>query len=134
MQDDHGKSQAVAQLESIKEMVADLRDARRHDDPGDHQPGRLDAAQQRILDDPLSVETRGGWHTLGHRSPDEEFKILLCTGGPAVRLIGELDQYMQPSSVRLEYQDWGTPWTEYPLSEEDEKAVLAYCCEFCYGD
>jgi hypothetical protein len=43
-----------------------------------------------------------------------EFMILLCTGGPAVRIRGELDRYSEPEKPRIEYQDWFTPWQTLP--------------------
>jgi len=32
-------------------------------------------------------------------------EILLCTGGPVVRIVGDLSQHHEPDSARLEYQD-----------------------------
>ena len=61
-----------------------------------------------------------------------EYKITLCTGGPAVRIVGELDNGY-PHSASLEYQDWGTPWTAYWLKEEEEEILLEYAQCFYYG-
>lgn len=126
--EDHGRQQAKAQLESILEMVSKLMNAA----PEEAQ----DTAREEIQQDPLSVAVRGGWHSPGESSiePPIEFNILLCTGGPAVRIIGELDEHQEPSSAQLEYQDWFTPWTTYPLTEEEESAVLAYCQVFYFGE
>jgi hypothetical protein len=88
-----------------------------------------DDAQQRISEDPLSVEVRSDWV-----SPHEEkmtpgeFRILLCTGGPAVQICGELDDYGTPSRAWLEYQDWGTPWTQY--FGADNARLVAYAQHF----
>lgn len=71
-----------------------------------------DDAIERIDQDPLEICVRSGWHHIGDDMVPEEFVILLCTGGPAVRIHGELDQYGEPCRVWVEYQDWGTPWTE----------------------
>ena len=71
-----------------------------------------DDAVERIDQDPLEICVRSGWHQIGEDMVPEEFLILLCTGGPAVRIRGELDQYGSPCRVWIEYQDWGTPWTE----------------------
>lgn len=84
---------------------------------------------QAIEEDPLSIEVRSGWHSLGEEAGDEEFCILLATGGPAVRIIGELDRD-EPTKARLEVQDWFTPWTEY--AEADESVLLDYCRVFCW--
>jgi hypothetical protein len=73
-----------------------------------------DDAQQQISEDPLSVEVRSGWtQPYSEQLAAEEFRILLCTGGPAVQIRGELDDNGTPSRAWLEYQDWGTPWTQY---------------------
>jgi hypothetical protein len=83
----------------------------------------------------LSVEIRDGWYTSGDKSGGpEEFKILVSTGGPAFRIIGELDQYNQPSNVRAEHQDWGTPWIEVELSNEEQEAVDWFAGLFYYGE
>lgn len=69
-----------------------------------------DEALEYIHSMPLSVEVRSNWESLGEELEPSEFNILLCTGGPAVRIIGELDNGT-PSRAWLEVQDWGTPWT-----------------------
>lgn len=50
--------------------------------------------------------------------------VLLSTGGPALRIIGGLDEYGQPNEPRLQWQDWGTPWTDHHISEESEREAL----------
>jgi len=90
-------------------------------------------AREAIQNDPLSVQVRAGWHDPGtvDMTP-EEFEILLCTGGPAVRIMGELDHHLQASRAWIEYQDWGTPWTEYH-GAHDTAALLTYCNCFFFG-
>lgn len=92
-----------------------------------------DDAEERILNDALSVEVRSDWHTPGDDSEPEEFQILLCTGGPAVRIMGELDQG-EPVRAWLEYQDWGTPWTERVNRPGDRDALLSYASCFYFGE
>lgn len=89
-------------------------------------------AEQRIHEDPLSIEVRSDWVSNKEEMEPAEFKILLATGGPAVRIIGELDQYKQPSSARLQVQDWFTPWTEYVNADSD--TLLTYCRCFYFGE
>lgn len=89
-----------------------------------------DAALEAIQEHPLSVLVRSGWYSMdgkemGTKEP-VEYEILLCTGGPAVRIQGDLDNYGQPKDARLEYQDWGTPWTEY-------RYTYQYTSENCPG-
>lgn len=89
-------------------------------------------AEQRIHEDPLSIEVRGDWCTLGESAgKPTEFKILLATGGPAVRICGELDAYGQPTRAYLQVQDWFTPWTDYTDVDSD---LLTYASQFYFGE
>lgn len=92
-----------------------------------------DDARQRIQEDPLSVQIRSGWYSPGETPEPEEFEILLCTGGPAVRIIGELDEYKEPSRAWLEYQDRGTPWQSY-YEEGGFDALVEYANHFYFGE
>lgn len=81
-------------------------------------------ANQDIQEDPLSVEVRSDW---------KEYNILLCTGGPACRIIGDLDEHGQPDRARIEYQDWFTPWIELVnITSEERDALLNYAQQFCF--
>ena len=95
-----------------------------------------DAVRERIQEGPLSVEVRSGWCSPGSEdyAKPEEFNILLSTGGPALRIRGELDEHGTPSRAWLEYQDWGTPWTEYHGEGLDRDALLTYCQQFYFGE
>jgi hypothetical protein len=88
-------------------------------------------ARQAIEEDPLSLQVRSGWASLGEELKAEEFELLLGTGGPAIRIIGELDQYGEPDSARLQTQDWFTPWTDYFGASQD--TLLAYCRCFYFA-
>lgn len=94
-----------------------------------------EAREQAIREDTLSVTVRSGWYSPGVREDSEpaEYEILLCTGGPACRMIGELDRG-QPTSARIEVQDWFTPWTEWRGDGWNEKIALEYACAFYFGD
>jgi hypothetical protein len=120
--------QAQAQLDSIKEMVEALRNA----NTDDYHKERDDALNT-IQEDPLSVEVRSGWVAPGADMEPEEYMILLCTGGPAVRITGSLDQFFEPNTAKIEYQDWFTPWVEMAISNEDETVLLEYCREFYFS-
>lgn len=116
---DHAKDQAQAQLEGIKELVAAL-------DTQDDEA--LEAAHTAIYEDPLEVLVRSGWHIRNNEpSGPTELKILLCTGGSAVRIIAQLEDEMVSDS-HLEYQDWFMPWAEFPLTSEDKQVIREYCC------
>lgn len=93
-----------------------------------------DEARERIQDDALDINVRSGWVSLGDEMTPDEFTILLCTGGPAVRIRGELDDNREPHRCWLEYQDWGTPWIEYHGDNLDTDALLKYAGVFFYGE
>lgn len=100
-----------------------------------------DEARQAIEEDALSVQVRTGWHQPGttREQTPEEFEILLCTGGPACRIVGTLDEYAHPETARLEVQDWFTPWTAMrpevsPGNYDSEPFLLAYARVFYFGE
>lgn len=94
-----------------------------------------DAARRAIDEGPLSVEVRCGWYSPGSRADAEaeEYQILLGTGGPAARIIGELDRGT-PTTAVFQYQDWFKPWTDARLSREDEATLLDYSQQFYFED
>lgn len=131
----------LSAYESIREMVANMESARMADDAS-----REESARQAIIDDPLEVSVRSGWYAPG-RGPEApaEYRILLSTGGPASRIVGELGEHGEPVSARLEVQDWGTPWTDAARDAmasastlEEWQAIqptlLSYAREFYFGE
>lgn len=92
-----------------------------------------DQARQAIQEDPLSVEVRSDWQSPGEELKASEYTILLCTGGPAVRLRGDLSEYGKPDTASLEYQDWFTPWEDFDLTTEEEKACVTYAKQFYFS-
>jgi hypothetical protein len=126
--DDNGRSQARAQYESILEMVKGLRG------DADAEWGS-DAARQAIEEDALSVEVRTDWHSPGaDTDKPTEYRILLCTGGPAVQIVGRLSQYGEPETATLQFQDWFTPWTGYYDTDMEEDVLLDYARCFWFGE
>ena len=92
-----------------------------------------DDAEQRIQEDPLSLEYRSGWAAVGDTMPAEEFRILLGMGGPATRIIGELSNG-EPTRARLQAQDWFKPWTDYTGDAISQDDLLTYCRCFYFGE
>lgn len=151
--EDRAEEQAAAQYSSIVDMLAavecdyDRLEELRDTDPEDltdedrEELAELEAAagdctdeddaRQRISEDPLSVEVRSDWASPGEELTAGEFQILLCTGGPAVRIVGELDRG-EPCRAWLEYQDWGTPWTQYFGASSD--TLCQYASHFFFGE
>lgn len=155
------REQAKAQFDSICDMVSRLEHAQECDGGDDCEAtneeiyGGLglhwkegdeataeekeeyhdeEAASAAITEDALSVEVRGGWRSRGEEAADEEFSILLCTGGPAVRIRGELDEHGQPDRAWVECQDWGTGWEYVTLGGGSQKVLLTYASQFYFGE
>ena len=93
----------------------------------------VEAIRERVQEDPLEIQVRSDWHSLGDDPESAEFYILLCTGGPAVRIRGSLDN-CEPSECCLQHQDWGTPWTQLISYGEENEALFWYCSQFYWGD
>lgn len=127
--DDDNKNserQARAQLDTLIEMVQNLES-----DDDD----KRDAALQTIHENALSIEVRTDWYLPGtNDNKPTEYCILLCTGGPAVRIIGDLSEHGEPETATLEHQDWFTPWKEYNTTTEEEAAMLRYASTFYFGE
>lgn len=132
MSDNHAIDNARGWLESIRELVLKLND----DGLTDEQ---REEARQEIEEGPLSVMVRDGWHSPGQAidsdNAAEEYEILLTTGGPALRIYGRLSEHGEPDDdPRLQWQDWGVPWTDYPLSADECEAVASYARCFYFAD
>lgn len=93
-----------------------------------------DEVEEAVQNDPLEVTVRSGWYSPGDSPAPEEFSILLCTGGPAVRIRGELGRHNEPERAWIEHQDWFEPWQEYHGDNVDQEALLTYCQQFYFGD
>jgi hypothetical protein len=119
----HAIENASAWYESIKSMLEVF-------DKADEE--NRDEAQARIEESPLSVCVRSAaFVPVGEVMDADEYEILLTTGGPALRIIGELDNNY-PKTARLEWQDWGTPWTvDFSVNEE---TLLRYAQFFFFGE
>ena len=108
------------QAAELLQLTEDAGDCTDHED-----------AQNRIMEDPLSLEFRSGWETDKTALEAREFCLLLTTGGPAVRIIGEIENG-SPSNPQLQVQDWGTPWTDHLVNSADEATLQTYCEQFCF--
>ena len=157
-EENRAQDQAKSQLESIIAMVKRLEHVQKCDgedcdltdreilegqnlywtegqkatDEDREQYHNEDSAREAIDEDPLSVQVQSGWTAPGDTLEAEEYEILLCTGGPAVRIVGDLHRG-SPDSAHIEYQDWFTPWeTLHGLTSDEERALLTYAGEFCF--
>ena len=89
-------------------------------------------ARERIQEDALSVEVRSSWASLGSTLEADEFRIVLCTGGPHVEIRGEIGTYGEPSRAWIQYQDWGTPMTQF--FDIEQSTLIEYCRQFYFGE
>lgn len=89
-----------------------------------------DEARERIQDDPLSIEVRSDWCTSASEMSPSEARIVLCTGGPHVEILCDLDQG-QPSRPRVIYKDWGTSGE---LFDFDHDSVVTYLEQFYFEE
>lgn len=134
---DRALEQAIAQMKYIEDLLgahnmdwdtySELRDCDQSDlDEDDLETLQeltelaaecesQDEALERLENNPLDIQFRSGWESYTSDFTPSEFSILLCTGGPAVRILGEMDDNGYPYRAWVEYQDWGTPWTELGL-------------------
>lgn len=124
------QAQAREHLAHIVELLRRLNEAL---DAGDE--AAEDAAREEIEDLPIEVLVRSGWRRPGEDAgTPEEYQILLATGGPAVRIVGTLNQWGEPETAKLQFQDWFTPWEELETSAEDVDALLTFARQFYYGE
>lgn len=129
---DHAISNGKGWMANIDEMMTNLRLS---ESAGDEDA--IEVCRRAIDESPLSVTVRGGWHTPGDTDAarPEEYEILLSTGGPALRIYGDLDDYMQPDEwPRLQWQDWGTPWTDCDISDEERETLAGFAQCFYFGE
>ena len=118
-------------ISTIETMVEDFKKDQQLQEFNDYD--QQDELRESILNNALSVEFRSGWYS----SPEdekkaEEFRILLAWGGPALKIIGDLDDY-GPVNPKLQYQDWGTPWTDFEITENQQDALNWFCNCFYFG-
>jgi len=115
----------------------------------DAETGTPETLQEAITDYcnemPLSVLVRSGWYSpvrqglplCTSEGAPEEFEILLSTGGPACRIIGQLDRgsvaWQSGCRPVMQHQDWFKPWTESSY-DIDTNALLWFCEQFYYGE
>jgi len=132
----HAERNAQAWMDSIKGMIAAMEKAEDERDEAtfDGETFDADGWRERIQECPLEVSVRAGWHNPGSKAEDEEFLILLSTGGPALRIVGGLGRYNQPENPRLQFQDWGTPWTDFSTDGDEDEALEKFCTQFYFGD
>jgi len=127
LETNHALTNAASWYETISDQLARLQNA--FDDGSDEAH---DAICQEIFEAPLSLAVRSLWAEPGAEMEPGQFCILLTTGGPGLRIVGTLNRYNCPEDSRMEWQDWGQPWTEYP--QADSAALDTWAAQFYWGD
>lgn len=90
-----------------------------------------EAIEQEAREYPLSVCVRcEAWQPIGAKLQPDSWEVLICTGGPTVRIIGALNCADWPVDPVLQCQDWGTPWQHVDC---DAKALLWFAELFIYA-
>ena len=129
----HALQNAIGHIESMVEDFEICSYIEQCNPTSMDQEEKLEKTKENILNSALSVEFRSGWYSsLDDELVPEEFKILLSWGGPALRIIGELDNYI-PVNPKLQFQDWGTPWTDFETTEHQQDALNWFCNCFYFG-
>lgn len=118
----NAKEQSVAYLEIICDLL------NRYDSE-DNDSKRYEIMEE-IDNLPLCCEIRSSWACAGEELDPSEYSITLCTGGPAVRIIGDLDSCREPVSARIQSQDWFEPWQDLNLSDTDEDTLTRFASFF----
>jgi hypothetical protein len=126
----HAIENGQAWLESIIDQLARLKAACADSDEA------YETIREEILEAPLEVAVRSQWATPGSDLQPDQFYILLSTGGPALRIVGDLGLFNCPENSRLEIQDWGTPWQELPQAANAATGAIldAWAAQFYFGE
>ena len=130
----HALQNAIGHIESIVEDYENFNYIESLNVTCDEDYKKQEEIKESILNSALSVEFRSGWTSNPNDIELEEFKILLTWGGPALRVIGELNQYKEPENVKMQYQDWGTFWTDFKITENQQEALNWFCNCFYFGE
>jgi hypothetical protein len=130
-EENHAITNAEGWLQIIRDMVAAIGAA---EESGDDEA--IDNARDEAQQSALSVMVRDGWRVPGgEKGSATEYEILLTTGGPALRIVGELSEHGEPEGEpKLQWQDWGTPWTPFPLTQADAEAVSSFVAQFYFEE
>ena len=108
----HALTNCKGQLENIIELY-NLRDVDMF------MSGERDI-EQEARDMALDVCYRSqDWVEVGRNESFEptQGRILLSTGGPACQVVCDLENNW-PSNPEIQWQDWGTPWTNTRIKTE----------------
>jgi hypothetical protein len=107
--------QARAHLEHIQELLQNLDNAETEED--------RESSYMELCEYPLEIRTQK--EETDYRM-ETSYIILLCTGGPAVRVYGQKDFNGIALSARLQAQDWFTPWEDVHLTKNEHETIVDF--------
>ena len=131
---DHALQNAIGHIESIVEDFEKISYLESLNVTSSEDEEEIEQIKESILNSALSVEFRSGWTSNPNELEIEEFKILLTWGGPALRVIGDLNQYKELENIKMQFQDWGTCWTDFEITENQQEALNWFCNCFYFGE
>ena len=111
-----------------RDLLAEVADARTFEELGRYD---ADAVEEYARELVLSVCVRSCWVIVGEPLEPGEFELLLSTGGPACRIVGDLRDET-PCRAEIQWQDWGTRWT--PLAGQRCDALDWFAGLFYFGE
>ena len=130
----HALQNAIGHIESIVEDFEKISYLESLNVTSSEDEEEIEQIKESILNSALSVEFRSGWTSNPNELEIEEFKILLTWGGPALRVIGDLNQYKELENIKMQFQDWGTCWTDFEITENQQEALNWFCNCFYFGE
>tara|TARA_R100000353_G_scaffold76617_1_gene58115 strand:- start:165 stop:590 length:426 start_codon:yes stop_codon:yes gene_type:complete len=134
--ENHALNNAIGHLQEMVKNYEIASHIEQSNPTTQEQEEKLEEIRETILNSALSVEFRSGWYSsLYDRvriGEPAEFKILLSWGGPSLRIIGEIEENYAVNP-KLQYQDWGTLWTDLEITEDQQKALNWFCNCFYFG-
>tara|TARA_Y100001972_G_scaffold82524_1_gene100451 strand:+ start:39 stop:455 length:417 start_codon:yes stop_codon:yes gene_type:complete len=130
----HALDNAIGHIESIVEDYEKLSYLERLNPTTIEQQEEIEQTKESILNSALSIQVRSGWTSLNESFQPQEFNILLSWGGPALRIIGDLNEYKEPENPVLQFQDWFTRWEDLKINSQQYDALVWYCSQFYFGE
>ena len=89
-----------------------------------------EAITEELRDEPLEITS---CLETGDRLDPGTFELLLCTGGPAMRVVGRVNRYGEGCDAVVQWQDWFKPWTSFQATSGAQREALEWFCNlFCF--
>ena len=128
---------AIATARACLARIVELhKDATKAED--DDSWDGWEKAQEYAQEMSYGVKVRTGWFDpwKGVTLPDDlaEGYITVAGGGPAARVWFELDGHGEACQVKLQCQDWFTPWVDVTTSSDEWSAMEWFVNSFNFRE